>query len=53
MPRQFVAPRGQQLIDRNPNISIDDLVAGLADRFDVSAQAMRYRLVTLGVLEPG
>jgi Zn-dependent peptidase ImmA (M78 family) len=26
--------------------------ARLATRFDVSIQAMRYRLVTLGILEP-
>ena len=52
MPRAFVATQGQELIERQPRISIDRLVTTLADRFEVSSQAMRYRLVTLGILEP-
>jgi Zn-dependent peptidase ImmA (M78 family) len=52
MPQHLVSEIGQTMIDRNPKIAIDDLVNKLAERFDVSTQAMRYRLVTFGVLEP-
>lgn len=52
MPAPMVADVGQRLIDRNRSISIDALVTTLAQRFQVSTQAMRYRLVTFGVLEP-
>lgn len=53
MPRELVGEVGQRLIDRNPRIAATALVENLAARFDVSTQAMRYRLVTFGVLEPG
>jgi Zn-dependent peptidase ImmA (M78 family) len=52
MPRALVGQVGQRLIDRNPRITSSLLVEGLASRFNVSSQAMRYRLVTFGVLEP-
>jgi Zn-dependent peptidase ImmA (M78 family) len=52
MPAAFVQSVGQRLIDRNQSIAVDDFVSTLADRFEVSEQAMRYRLVTFGVLEP-
>jgi Zn-dependent peptidase ImmA (M78 family) len=52
MPRQFVVTHGKELVERNPRISIEGLVASMAERFEVSSQAMRYRLVTLGILEP-
>lgn len=52
MPADFVKTVGQRLIDRNQAISVEALVATLAKRFEVSEQAMRYRLVTFGVLEP-
>jgi Zn-dependent peptidase ImmA (M78 family) len=52
MPRPLVVAQGQDLVERNPRIGIEQLVATLGDRFEVSSQAMRYRLVTLGILEP-
>jgi Zn-dependent peptidase ImmA (M78 family) len=52
MPGRLVSEAGQKLIDRHPSISVDSLVTSLAKRFEVSTQAMRYRLVTFGVLEP-
>jgi Zn-dependent peptidase ImmA (M78 family) len=52
MPRPFVATQGRDLVERNPRITMDQLVTSMAERFEVSSQAMRYRLVTLGILEP-
>lgn len=52
MPARLVLEAGQKLIDKQPNVSVDELVRSLAGRAEVSTQAMRYRLVTFGVLEP-
>lgn len=52
MPREMVAAVGQRLVDQDRRITSNQLVERLAERFNVSTQAMRYRLVTFGVLEP-
>jgi Zn-dependent peptidase ImmA (M78 family) len=49
MPRRQVVEALRQL---TPNASAAGDVAALAERFEVSTQAMEYRLVNLGVLVP-
>lgn len=52
MPRELVATVARRLVDQDRQITSNLLVERLATRFNVSTQAMRYRLVTFGVLEP-
>src|SRR6185437_9812931 len=52
MPRPFIFDVGRQIIGARSDIAVDNLVEVLATRFVVSTQAMRYRLVNLGVVEP-
>ena len=52
MPADFVSRVGSKLVAANRSITVADLVERLSKRFEVSAQAMKYRLVTLGVIEP-
>lgn len=52
MPAPFVSIAGAQLMKSAPRTNLSDLIVALAKRFDVSTQAMRFRLVTLGVIEP-
>jgi Zn-dependent peptidase ImmA (M78 family) len=52
MPRPFIADVGRRIIKDQPDITIDGLVDLLAKKFVVSTQAMRYRLVNLGIVEP-
>lgn len=52
MPADFVSTVGSRLVKTNASISVARLVDSLAERFEVSAQAMKYRLVTLGIIEP-
>jgi Zn-dependent peptidase ImmA (M78 family) len=52
MPADFVSRLGSHLVKTNPSISVAEIVESLARGFEVSTQAMKYRLVTLGVIEP-
>lgn len=52
MPAAFVTLFGTRLVKANPSLSVVEVVDALAKKFDVSSQAMRFRLVTLGVIEP-
>lgn len=56
MPRSFVKQHAQKVADeyRRPNgkigLSKDEFIAKLADSFEVSNQAMEYRLKNLGII---
>jgi Zn-dependent peptidase ImmA (M78 family) len=52
MPRDFIADSARRILVRASELGESDFVERLATRFEVSQQAMRYRLVNLGVLEP-
>jgi Zn-dependent peptidase ImmA (M78 family) len=52
MPEPLVRQRFRTLWDRQPSHNIDRVVAELADDFDVSSQAMRFRLVNCGLADP-
>jgi Zn-dependent peptidase ImmA (M78 family) len=52
MPRPFIREEASKLLERTPGASEAQIVEALADTFRVSTQAMRYRLVNLGVMEP-
>ena len=50
MPDEIVLDYATILLQSNGEISRDDLIAQLARRFDVSVEAMSYRLISLGIL---
>lgn len=50
MPEHMVLEMVTQLGRGNP--TADEIIAALAHRFSVSSQAMEYRLVNIGLLEP-
>jgi Zn-dependent peptidase ImmA (M78 family) len=50
MPRQFMPREIERLIKRSRQIAPEQLIASLAEIFGVSQEAMRYRLINLGVL---
>jgi Zn-dependent peptidase ImmA (M78 family) len=50
MPEPIVASYAGDLIRSDGNIAREDLIIKLARIFDVSAEAMGYRLITLGIL---
>jgi Zn-dependent peptidase ImmA (M78 family) len=50
MPERMVLNHVAELIHANGDISRDDLISDLARIFDVSAEAMGYRLISLGIL---
>lgn len=52
MPEEIIREEVSQAVERRPGISDTYVVQELARRFDVSEQAMTYRLVNLGVLSP-
>lgn len=52
MPAGFISDVGASLVSHNPSISVVELIDALARRFEVSSQAMKYRLITLGIIEP-
>jgi Zn-dependent peptidase ImmA (M78 family) len=52
MPHQWVIEEANRRLERNPSILDADLVADLARLFDVSQQAMEFRLAHLGVWAP-
>jgi Zn-dependent peptidase ImmA (M78 family) len=47
-----VEGEGRKILKASPVIADHELVYRLADEFDVSTQAMEYRLVKLGLLSP-
>lgn len=52
MPRQLLEPAFRQLLCQSRPIRADKLVRQLADQFQVSQQAMSYRLINLGFIDP-
>jgi Zn-dependent peptidase ImmA (M78 family) len=50
MPEEIVLPHATSLVRCNIEITRDDLIARLAKTFDVSTEAMGYRLINLGIL---
>jgi Zn-dependent peptidase ImmA (M78 family) len=50
MPDDMVLVHVTDLVRSNGDISRDDLIAQLAREFDVSIEAMGYRLINLGIL---
>jgi Zn-dependent peptidase ImmA (M78 family) len=50
MPERIVVPYVTDLIQGNGDITREDLIAELARSFDVSAEAMGYRLINIGIL---
>jgi Zn-dependent peptidase ImmA (M78 family) len=50
MPERIVFPYVANLIQGNGDITREDLIAELARKFDVSAEAMGYRLINIGIL---
>jgi Zn-dependent peptidase ImmA (M78 family) len=52
MPAPLVADIASEILSTSPAPSFERLNESLATRFDVSTQAMKFRLVNLGVIEP-
>ena len=50
MPERIVVPYVTSLIQANGDITREDLITELARTFDVSAEAMGYRLINIGIL---
>ena len=50
MPEEIVLDFATTLVRRDNTITRDDLIAKLARTFDVSVEAMSYRLINLGIL---
>jgi Zn-dependent peptidase ImmA (M78 family) len=50
MPDEMVFEYATILLRSKPDISRDDLITSLARTFDVSVEAMGYRLISLGIL---
>lgn len=52
MPRAFITARVAALLERNSGIAPENLVAHLAEEFDVSQMAIGYRLANLEIIDP-
>jgi Zn-dependent peptidase ImmA (M78 family) len=52
MPAQMVRDSLSKIAKSSVRFTIDEAVGKLAKQFEVSPQAMRYRLVVLGFMEP-
>jgi Zn-dependent peptidase ImmA (M78 family) len=52
MPREWVIDEANRWLERRPGIADEELVEALARGFDVSRQAMEYRLADLGIWSP-
>jgi Zn-dependent peptidase ImmA (M78 family) len=50
MPEEIVLDHANNLMQKNADITRDDIITMLARIFDVSAEAMSYRLINLGIL---
>lgn len=53
MPKEFVLTAVERRQAKKPELSSSMLVEELAEEFQVSAQAMEYRLTNLGMFMPG
>lgn len=52
MPEALILKSVVQHTERSPNSAIEDVISVLADEFQVSNQAMEYRLTNLGIYMP-
>ncbi len=52
MPERFVITALQRRTSKKAKIEASELIAGLAEEFQVSPQAMEYRLTNLGIFMP-
>lgn len=52
MPRDFVLSRLERLLQSEGEVDREDLITQLARTFNVSAEAMGYRLINLNILVP-
>jgi Zn-dependent peptidase ImmA (M78 family) len=52
MPRKFMTAEIERAVTKTRQISAEQLIIELAETFRVSQEAMRYRLINLGVLGP-
>ena len=52
MPRKFMTQEIERAIGKTRQIAPEQPIVTLADTFQVSQEAMRYRLINLGVLGP-
>ena len=52
MPRSLVPEEIERVLAKRLDFTQPELVAGLAQRFQVSPAAMQYRLMNLGMLDP-
>ena len=50
MPEEHVIQHGQDMLNLLGSVSRERLVTDLAQTFDVSTEAMGYRLINLGVI---
>ena len=52
MPREFIENElKKEMADIKDNIEIENIISALAKTFQVSTQAMRYRLINLGIID--
>jgi Zn-dependent peptidase ImmA (M78 family) len=52
MPGHLVSRVGKEILGASSRVTVESLIESLAKRFEVSTQAMKFRLVNLGVIEP-
>ena len=52
MPAPLIREIASKLVASNKSVTVGDVLERLTQRFKVSGQAMRFRLVTLGVIDP-
>ena len=52
MPSELLLKSVEKLLDGKTGYSAEDLISDLADEFEVSTQAMEYRLTNLGIYMP-
>jgi Zn-dependent peptidase ImmA (M78 family) len=52
MPQALVTSRFRSRWQQDRSRHVDEVIHDLADEFEVSSQAMRYRLVNLGLVDP-
>ncbi len=52
MPRDFIFQAGQRIVEKDESMGVDVFVEKMATRFNASEQAIRLRLVNLGIVEP-
>ena len=50
MPKQMLLEVLQDIVDGDPTPNRENLIAKLAKKFEVSVEAMQYRLINLGII---